>query len=91
SSSPTSTDAVLQKCRVTLEAQAQEIDKERKEKLAIQKERHELESALEHEKSLHHLTQTRLHDFERRDRSEKDHFRQQVQQLEEKLTNARRE
>lgn len=63
--SPT-TDAVLQKCRETLELQARDLERERKEKLQTTRQLHELENTLMQEKTSHHLTSTRLSELEKR-------------------------
>mmetsp|Transcript_606 Transcript_606/g.1263 ORF Transcript_606/g.1263 Transcript_606/m.1263 type:complete len:1001 (+) Transcript_606:350-3352(+) len=87
-SSPTtssSTDAVLQKCRNTLELQAAEIERERREKGDIVKAKHDAECLLEQERSSHHVTSTRLNEVERRSEREKQRYEDQIANLEQKL------
>ena len=56
------TDAVLQKARDALEAQAHDLDRERRDKIDKEKRVHDLEQELNNEKSNHYMTQTKLHE-----------------------------
>ncbi len=72
------TDAVLQKARDALEAQAHDLDRERRDKIDKEKRLHELEQALGTEKSAHYLTTTKLHESERRHEDARRHHDEQV-------------
>ncbi|CAD7947580.1 unnamed protein product [Amoebophrya sp. A120] len=89
--SPGSTDAVLQKCRDTLELQARELERERNEKLEARKQKNEAEAALQQEKSAHQLLRARYAESENTDNVQRKHYEEQINSLEKKLDLARKE